>query len=171
MRRQAGAVIPLFSIRSERDWGIGQYTDLPLCAEWLLRAGQRLLQVLPPHELSTGESSPYGALTAFGLDPIYADINAIVDLDEQALAEALGPDGTRALERVRATDRVQYAEVRALKMTRPRGRLRSLLPSRVGSRDARAPRGSRTLPVESAAGSMIWRCTNPFASLTAAGVG
>jgi 4-alpha-glucanotransferase len=117
MRRQAGVVIPLFSIRSERDWGIGQYTDLPLCAEWLLRAGQRLVQVLPPHELSTGESSPYGALTAFGLDPIYADVNAIVDLDEQTLAEALGPDGTRALERVRTSDRVQYAEIRALKMT------------------------------------------------------
>ncbi len=116
MRRQAGVVVPLFSIRTGRDWGIGQYTDLPVCAAWVLRAGQRLLQVLPPHELSVGESSPYGALTAFGLDPIYADIEAVEDLDPPAIAEALGPDGARTLARVRAAERVDYVEVRALKM-------------------------------------------------------
>jgi 4-alpha-glucanotransferase len=115
MRRQAGVVLPLFAIRSRQDWGIGQYTDLPLCAEWILRAGHRLLQVLPPHELSAGESSPYGALTAFGLDPIYADIRAVEDLDEPAIAEALGENGARDLERVRAADRVDYATVRGLK--------------------------------------------------------
>jgi 4-alpha-glucanotransferase len=117
MRRQAGVVVPIFSIRTRRDWGIGQYTDLPRCADWILRAGQRLLQVLPPHELSAGEASPYGALTAFGLDPIYADIEAIDDLDTGAIAQALGREGERKLERVRSTDRVDYVEVRALKMT------------------------------------------------------
>ena len=62
------------------------------------RAGQRLLQILPPHELSGGETSPYGALTAFGLDPIYADVDAIEDLDAAAIDEALGDEG-RALAR------------------------------------------------------------------------
>ncbi len=115
MRRQAGVVLPLFAIRTRDDWGIGQYTALPLGAAWILRAGHRLLQVLPPHELSAGESSPYGALTAFGLDPIYADIHAVEDLDEPAIAEALGEAGRRALERARAADRVDYAAVRGLK--------------------------------------------------------
>src|SRR5579863_7881279 len=117
MRRQSGVVLPLFSIRTRRDWGIGQITDLPACAAFIRRAGQRLLQVLPPHELSAGESSPYGALTAFGLDPIYADIDALDDLDPGAIAQALGREGERKLERVRSTDRVDYVEVRALKMT------------------------------------------------------
>jgi 4-alpha-glucanotransferase len=116
MERRAGVVLPLFSIRTRRDWGIGQITDLPACASWIRRAGHRLLQVLPPHELSTGETSPYGALTAFGIDPIYAGVEAIEDLDSQRIDEALGDEGKRTLERVRSADRVEYDVVRPLKM-------------------------------------------------------
>ena len=115
MRRQAGVVLPLFAIRTRRDWGIGQLTDLPACASWVLGAGQRLLQVLPPHTLAAGETSPYGALTAFGLDPIYADVEAVADLDPGALDDVLRGDGRRALERLRAAERVDYPGVRALK--------------------------------------------------------
>jgi 4-alpha-glucanotransferase len=115
MRRQAGVVLPLFSLRTRRDWGIGQLTDLPTAAAWIGRAGHRLLQILPPYELSAGETSPYGARTAFGLDPIYADVEAIEDLDRPAIAEALGDDGARALDRARAAERVDYGAVRALK--------------------------------------------------------
>jgi len=116
MQRKAGVVLPLFSIRTRRDWGIGQINDLPACAAWLRRAGQRLLQILPPHELSGGETSPYGALTAFGLDPIYVDVDAVEDLDARAIDEALGDEGRRALEKCRAADRVSYLVVRSLKM-------------------------------------------------------
>jgi len=115
MDRQSGVVLPLFSIRTRRDWGIGQITDLPACAAWIRRAGQRLLQVLPPHELSVGETSPYGALTAFGLDPIYLDTEAIDDLDSRAMADVLGASGKAALERARAAAAVDYRGVRALK--------------------------------------------------------
>jgi 4-alpha-glucanotransferase len=115
MHRSSGVVLPLFSIRTRRDWGIGQITDLPVCAAWIRRAGQRLLQVLPPHELSVGETSPYGALTAFGLDPIYLDVEAVPDLDSRARAEVLGREGDAVLARLRASSRVDYREVRALK--------------------------------------------------------
>jgi 4-alpha-glucanotransferase len=108
-------VLPLFSLRTRRDWGIGQLTDLPACAAWIARAGHHLLQILPPYELAAGETSPYGARTAFGLDPIYADVEAVEDLDGGAIAEALGDDGARALERMRAAERVDYVGVRTLK--------------------------------------------------------
>jgi len=115
MHRQAGVVLPLFSIRTRRDWGIGQISDLPVAAAWIRRAGHRLLQVLPPHELSAGETSPYGALTAFGLDPIYLDVAAVEDLDSSAVDQALGAEGKRELERIRATRNVDYSAVRPLK--------------------------------------------------------
>jgi 4-alpha-glucanotransferase len=115
MNRKAGVVLPLFSVRSRRDWGIGQISDLPLCAKWLRRAGQRLVQILPPHELSGGETSPYGALTAFGIDPIYADVEAIVDLDAAVIAGALGDEGHARLERARRAAHVDYPTVRELK--------------------------------------------------------
>ncbi len=113
--RTAGVVVPLFSIRTRRDWGIGQITDLGACAAFFARAGQTLLQILPPHELSGGETSPYGALTAFGLDPIYVDVDAVPDLDAAAVAAALGVDGAKELEWVRGLAHVDYAAVRALK--------------------------------------------------------
>jgi 4-alpha-glucanotransferase len=115
MQRKAGVVLPLFSIRTRRDWGIGQITDLPACAEWIRGAGHRLLQILPPHELSAGETSPYGALTAFGLDPIYVDIESVEDLDAATVAEALGEEGRTALAAARAAPRVDYESVRKLK--------------------------------------------------------
>lgn len=115
MDRRAGVVLPLFSLRSRGDWGIGQITDLPRAAAWLRRAGQRLVQILPPHELSGGETSPYGALTAFGLDPIYVDVEAVEDVDAAMLATALGDEGRARLEAARRHVGVDYEAVRALK--------------------------------------------------------
>lgn len=115
MQRKAGVVLPLFSIRTGRDWGIGQVTDLAPCAAWVRRTGHTLLQILPPHELSAGETSPYGALTAFGIDPIYVDVEAVEDLDASSIEEALGAQGRSDLGRVRAAGRVDYRTVRALK--------------------------------------------------------
>src|SRR5690242_5698025 len=113
--RVAGITIPLSAIRTRKDWGIGQITDLPACAAWIEGAGHRLLQILPPHELAPGETSPYGARTAFGLDPIYITLEAIEDLDTTAISERLGDAGRRELERLRASVYVDYAGVRAIK--------------------------------------------------------
>ena len=115
--RTSGVTIPLFSVRTRSDWGIGQITDLPACADLFLRAGQHLLQVLPAHELADGETSPYGALSAFALDPIYIDVDAVPDVDPALVADALGEDGVKDLARVRAASRVDYATVRRLKRT------------------------------------------------------
>jgi 4-alpha-glucanotransferase len=113
--RVAGVTIPLSSVRTKRDWGVGQISDLPAFAAWALTAGQRLVQILPPYELAPGETSPYGARTAFGLDPIYLTIEDIADLDAAAIDEALGADGRAERERLRALGSVDFAAVRALK--------------------------------------------------------
>jgi 4-alpha-glucanotransferase len=115
MARSSGVTIPLFSVRTRADWGIGQITDLPACAAWLSRAGMKLVQVLPTQELGGGETSPYGALSAFAIDPIYVAVDGVPDLDEAAVAKALGDDGRAELERVRRAPRVDYRAVRALK--------------------------------------------------------
>ena len=115
MPRVSGVTIPLFSIRTRNDWGIGQITDLPICAAWLLAAGQRLVQVLPTQELSQGETSPYGALSAFAIDPIYISVEAIPDLDEATIAARIGEEGLAELARVRQSPSVDYQTVRHLK--------------------------------------------------------
>jgi 4-alpha-glucanotransferase len=136
--RIAGTTLPLFAIRTGRDWGIGQITDLAPCAEWLRRSGHRLLQLLPAHELSEGETSPYGALTAFGLDPVYVGVEAIEDLDGAAIEEALGGEGRRELERVRGLSRVDYSAVRALKIRAWRAAFRTFVAREWGKGTRRA---------------------------------
>lgn len=115
MTKLSGVTIPLFSLRTRRDWGIGQITDLPACARFFARAGQKLVQVLPTQELAEGETSPYGALSAFAIDPIYVDVEALPELDAARIAEVLGEEGRAELERVRQAPTVVYATVRSLK--------------------------------------------------------
>lgn len=103
--------MPLFSVRSRNDWGIGEIGDLPMCAEWVKSAGHTLLQVLPVHDLGEGETSPYGARTAFGLDVIYLSFSRVPDFRETDLDEV--QVGER--ERLRALARTDYKGVRALK--------------------------------------------------------
>src|SRR5262245_36824597 len=113
--RVAGVTLPLSAIRTREDWGIGEIGALPACAAWIRSAGHRLLQILPPYELADGETSPYGARTAFGLDPIYISVGDVPDLSAPDITEALGSDGPAALAQARRAPRVAYHAVRALK--------------------------------------------------------
>ena len=70
-RRQSGISVPLFAIASSRSWGIGEFADLPMFARWLQEAGQSIVQILPINEMPPIETSPYSAMTAMALDPIY----------------------------------------------------------------------------------------------------
>jgi 4-alpha-glucanotransferase len=113
--RRAGVLVPLFSIRSSRGWGIGEYPDIADLAAWLPDAGQSILQLLPLGETGTSETSPYGALTAFGLDPTYVALEEVEEVATAGVAATLGSKATRELEQVRYAPRVQWAAVRRLK--------------------------------------------------------
>jgi 4-alpha-glucanotransferase len=113
--RVAGATIPLSSIRTRTGWGIGEIPDLVPCAAWIATGGMKILQILPPYELARGETSPYGARTAFGLDPMYIAVEQIEDLDAKTIDAALGADGKAELERLRGTPSVEFDAVRNLK--------------------------------------------------------
>ncbi len=73
-RRVAGVTVPLFSLRTKRSWGIGEIGDLGPFARLILDGGARLVQLLPLGEIAGGETSPYSALSAFGIDPIYISL-------------------------------------------------------------------------------------------------
>ena len=113
--RVAGVTVPLSAIRTQRDWGIGQISNLPAFAGWVLGAGHRLVQILPPYELAPGETSPYGARTAFGIDPIYLTLEEIPDVDAAEIDDVLGDDGRAERARLRGLGHVDFAAVRALK--------------------------------------------------------
>ena len=112
-RRIAGVTVPLFSLQSARSWGIGEIGDLPDFARFARGAGLRLVQILPLGEISGGETSPYSALSAFGIDPMFLSMSLVPDMEGDA--GELGEAGALLLARARASATVDYEAVRALK--------------------------------------------------------
>jgi 4-alpha-glucanotransferase len=76
--RGAGVAIPVFSLRTERGYGIGEFADLALLAEWAVRCKLHLVQLLPVNDTSSDftwkDSYPYKAISTAALHPIYLNI-------------------------------------------------------------------------------------------------
>ena len=113
--RSAGVLIPLFSIRTPSGWGLGEIPDLVPFARWAVRAGFGFVQVLPVTEASRGQSSPYGAISAFALDPVYLALDHVEDLAAAGGLDALSPADRDLLAELRRAPAVRWHDVRALK--------------------------------------------------------
>ncbi len=113
--RQAACLIPLFSIRSHSGWGLGEIPDLVPFARWASSAGFSVVQVLPVHEASRGQSSPYAALSAFALDPVYVAVDALEDFAAIGGRDALDAREQDEVEALRTVPAVPWPRVRALK--------------------------------------------------------
>lgn len=79
--RVAGTVIPLFSMRSAHGWGIGDFGDIKLMADWLASTGQNIMQLLPLNDTTVcggnEDSYPYNCVSVFALNPVYTDMSAL----------------------------------------------------------------------------------------------
>jgi len=113
--RTIGVTIPLTSLRSDASWGIGEIGDLPPLAALLAQAGVGLIQLLPIAEISLGNTSPYAALSAFGIDPMFLSLTHVADLQALSNEQALGHDGAARLASLRRAPGVDYEAVRPLK--------------------------------------------------------
>jgi 4-alpha-glucanotransferase len=75
--RGAGVVIPVFSLRSEGSFGVGDFGDLKLFIKWVSSVGMNVVQLLPINDTTTTgghrDSYPYSAISVFALHPIYFD--------------------------------------------------------------------------------------------------
>jgi 4-alpha-glucanotransferase len=80
----AGTVIPVFSLRSENSFGIGDFADMKKCIDWLKLTSQKILQVLPLNDTTQThtwlDSYPYNAISIYALHPIYLNPNAMGEL-------------------------------------------------------------------------------------------
>ncbi len=87
--RGAGCVIPVFSLRSEHSYGVGDFGDLSRMVDWVSITGQHVLQILPINDTTlTGrwtDSYPYNAISIYALHPIYADLEALPPLQDSIL--------------------------------------------------------------------------------------
>jgi 4-alpha-glucanotransferase len=114
--RGAGVAMPVFSLRSENSFGVGEFADLKLFADWGQKAGLKLIQLLPINDTSaTGtwkDSYPYAAISAFALHPIYLNLAAVANTKNKKLLKALEPER----QRLNALDSLDYEAVMKVKL-------------------------------------------------------
>ena len=74
----AGVAVPVFSLRTEDGFGIGEFLDLKKMADWAAATGQKMIQTLPINDTTLThtnlDSYPYNAVSVFALHPIYINI-------------------------------------------------------------------------------------------------
>jgi (1->4)-alpha-D-glucan 1-alpha-D-glucosylmutase len=114
-----GTAVQLYGLRSSRNAGIGDFTDLRHCAEVWGERGAAIVGTNPLHALSLldpGNASPYSPSSRIFLNPIYLDVEAIDDFAEIAAADAGFTQRWRAeCEKLRASPFVDYPAVAAAK--------------------------------------------------------
>ena len=86
----AGTLVPVFSLRSEGSFGVGDFGDLKLMIDWVAKTHQRLLQVLPVNDTTSThtwtDSYPYSCISIFALHPQYADLRQLPQLKDKKAA-------------------------------------------------------------------------------------
>ncbi len=92
----AGTVIPVFSLRSEGSFGVGDFGDLAMIVDWCAKTNQNVLQILPINDTTIThtwqDSYPYNSISIYALHPQYTDFRqlpAIKDEAQRAQFEAL----------------------------------------------------------------------------------
>ena len=85
----AGTVIPVFSLRSEGSFGVGDFGDLKLMIDWCDKTRQRILQVLPINDTNMThtwqDSYPYNSISIYALHPQYCDLRQLPEIKDEAL--------------------------------------------------------------------------------------
>ena len=113
--RHAGALVPLFSIPSRGSWGIGEIPDLARFADWLRLCALDFVMLLPVNEMGDGQNSPYSALSAMAVDPLYISLAEVDEFVDAGGERALSSADRAQLERARESPRVEYRLIREIK--------------------------------------------------------
>lgn len=113
--RLAGVVLPVFSIRTEKSFGVGDFGDLKTLADWAALAGQKAIQLLPVNDTTLNgewsDSYPYNAVSVYALHPMYADLHALPPLKDAQKTMEFEKEG----KRLNALAQVDYEAVNKLK--------------------------------------------------------
>ncbi|MCK1387987.1 4-alpha-glucanotransferase [Bradyrhizobium sp. 21] len=124
--------VQLYSVRSDRNWGIGDFTDLADLVRLAKQLGADGVGLNPLHVLfddHPADCSPYSPNSRLFLNPLYIDVEAIPEFSFD-----LVPDAAATAARLREGDRVPYADMAALKWLALRAAFDSFVKSASGVR-------------------------------------
>ena len=115
-RKLAGTLVPVFSLRTRKSAGIGDFGDLKTMIDFVASTGQKVLQLLPINDTTIThtwtDSYPYSCISVFAIHPQYADLHALPELkDAKARAEA-----EKTCAELNALDKIDYEKVNDFKI-------------------------------------------------------
>jgi 4-alpha-glucanotransferase len=117
--RVVGLTANLYTVRSARNWGVGDLGDLRTLTRFAHEAGAAFVGVNPLHALrnADGDVSPYSPISRVFRNVLYLDVEAVPELADAPEARALlaSPAMQDAIAALRAGARVDYAGVMACK--------------------------------------------------------
>jgi len=111
----AGLVIPVFSLRSSRSYGIGDFADLKEMLNWAKLTSQKIIQVLPINDTTTThtwvDSYPYNAISIYALHPLYLSLQRMGELKNKQKTAFYA----QKQQELNALDVVNYEQVAQVK--------------------------------------------------------
>lgn len=113
--RASGVAIPVFSLRSEKSCGIGEFDDLKLLIDWAAQTRQQIIQVLPVNDTTMThtkfDSYPYNAISIYALHPLYLNIQKMGNVKDKEQSTRF----ERLLKELNKQDTVYYEQVDSFK--------------------------------------------------------
>lgn len=107
----AGVAIPVFSLRTNNSFGIGEFTDIKLLVDWANEVGLKLIQLLPVNDTSATytwkDSYPYAAISAFALHPIYINLQKVAGKKHAQTVKSL----SKKQKQLNALAEIDYEQV------------------------------------------------------------
>ncbi len=91
--RGAGIAIPVFSLRTQNSFGVGEFSNIKALVDWSKQVGMKLIQLLPINDTTVNytwtDSYPYAPISVFALHPIYLNIEKMAGKEHAALIKEL----------------------------------------------------------------------------------
>ncbi|WP_424243999.1 4-alpha-glucanotransferase [Elusimicrobium posterum] len=114
-RKTAGILMPLYAMRSESDWGVGDFAALEDWVSYFASIGTGVVQILPINEMAPGQACPYNALSAFAIDPVYISIKDVPEINASEKAQDFIKRAEHLYTFWRSADKVYYVMIRDAK--------------------------------------------------------
>jgi len=113
----AGVAIPVFSLRTKKSFGTGEFNDLKLLVDWAKKTGLKMIQLLPVNDTtatySWKDSYPYSAISAFALHPLLINLETVAGT---ANAEVVNQFSAKK-KKLNKLAELDYEEVMKIKIT------------------------------------------------------
>ena len=111
----AGTAIPVFSLRSEKSMGVGDFGDLKLMIDWAVKTNQRAVQILPINDTTIThtwtDSYPYNSISIYAFHPMYIDLRQLGQLKDKKKMAAFN----QRQKELNALEQIDYEAVNQTK--------------------------------------------------------